>query len=566
MRIRHLSISNFRGIKSLDWTLKVDFCCLLGPGDSGKSTILDAIEMALSPRWNLPFDDNDFYKCDTVAPIEINVTLTDIPDSLIAESKFGLMLRGWSQGDELNDEPAENDEKALTIRLIVDATLEPTWTATNERRPEGKPISGKDRAKLGCARLGTYVDRHLSWSQGSIVSRLTEDSDAINGLLAEATRAVRGAMDPTGLDVLSEAAKKAQVAGSKMGIIPADDYIPHVDLGSISVAKGSLALHEGKVPVRMAGLGTGRLLTIGIQRELGQHSGVALIDEIEMGLEPHRLRRLLLVLRDSEPNDGTSHQSIVTTHSPTVVSELLAEQLFVVRCQAGIASVVQVPTNAQGVVRRAPEALLAPKILVCEGKTELGVCRGLKDWWIEDRPDSPSLGVALADGQGRTQGPGMAIALSGLGYRVAYLGDTDAPLEPNEATMRAAGVEVVVWDAGKALEDRLVSDLPWGAVAEMVTLALDYKELQSVRDAVASRVGAQPNELVDEPIEWNGIGKGEGAVREAVSKAAMKHGWFKTVDRGERLSSLVRTHWEEINGTDLWQKLSALKVWAESDV
>ena len=54
MRIRHISIKNFRGIKELDWKVTGDFVCLIGPGDSTKSTILDAIECALYPRWNFP--------------------------------------------------------------------------------------------------------------------------------------------------------------------------------------------------------------------------------------------------------------------------------------------------------------------------------------------------------------------------------------------------------------------------------------------------------------------------------------------------------------------------------
>jgi putative ATP-dependent endonuclease of the OLD family len=36
--------------------------CLIGPGDSTKTTILNAIEYALSPKWNLTFTDNDFYQ------------------------------------------------------------------------------------------------------------------------------------------------------------------------------------------------------------------------------------------------------------------------------------------------------------------------------------------------------------------------------------------------------------------------------------------------------------------------------------------------------------------------
>ncbi|WP_273649174.1 AAA family ATPase, partial [Pseudomonas aeruginosa] len=41
-RIRRLIISNFRSIQALDWVPAPGINCLIGPGDSGKSSILDA--------------------------------------------------------------------------------------------------------------------------------------------------------------------------------------------------------------------------------------------------------------------------------------------------------------------------------------------------------------------------------------------------------------------------------------------------------------------------------------------------------------------------------------------
>ena len=64
MRIRHLSIRNFRGIRELDWALpNRALFCLIGRGDSTKSTILEALRRVFHPQWNLPFDDADSYQC-----------------------------------------------------------------------------------------------------------------------------------------------------------------------------------------------------------------------------------------------------------------------------------------------------------------------------------------------------------------------------------------------------------------------------------------------------------------------------------------------------------------------
>jgi putative ATP-dependent endonuclease of the OLD family len=56
-RIRRIIIANFRCIKQLTWVPSPGVNCLIGPGDSGKSTILDAIDYCLGARRNLQFSD-----------------------------------------------------------------------------------------------------------------------------------------------------------------------------------------------------------------------------------------------------------------------------------------------------------------------------------------------------------------------------------------------------------------------------------------------------------------------------------------------------------------------------
>lgn len=60
-RIRRVEIAGFRGIKNLSWCPNPGISCLVGPGDSGKSTILDAIDLCLGARRNAQFSDTDFY-------------------------------------------------------------------------------------------------------------------------------------------------------------------------------------------------------------------------------------------------------------------------------------------------------------------------------------------------------------------------------------------------------------------------------------------------------------------------------------------------------------------------
>jgi len=63
-KIRHIEIRNFRGVKYLNWAPKDGINCLIGPGDSGKTSILDAIDGCLSVRRNVDFSDADFFQMD----------------------------------------------------------------------------------------------------------------------------------------------------------------------------------------------------------------------------------------------------------------------------------------------------------------------------------------------------------------------------------------------------------------------------------------------------------------------------------------------------------------------
>jgi predicted ATP-dependent endonuclease of OLD family len=59
-RIRKIEIQNFRGIKELAWLPSAGINCLIGPGDSGKSSILDAVDYCVGTRRNIQFTDADF--------------------------------------------------------------------------------------------------------------------------------------------------------------------------------------------------------------------------------------------------------------------------------------------------------------------------------------------------------------------------------------------------------------------------------------------------------------------------------------------------------------------------
>jgi energy-coupling factor transporter ATP-binding protein EcfA2 len=536
---------------------------LVGPGDSGKSTILDAIERVLSPRWNIQFDDTDFWDLQTDEPIKIRATITDLPKDFYRDSKFGLALHGFdeTEGLAIAATGEAEEEHALVVELQVDAGLEPVWSVIDS---EGNPhvMTAKDRESLGMLRVGGFVDQHLCWSRGSVLTRLTETGDAVGAVLAEATRRAREGLKTEGLDKLQTAAEKVEKIGRDIGVAPRHHLMPHLDAASVSVSAGALSLHDGNIPVRKAGLGTRRLLAVAMQREASAHTGLTLVDEFEHGLEPHRIRRLLRVLRGKKPERQAigNGQLVLTTHSPTVLSELETGEVFVTRREiTGEVVVTSLPGPVGYVLARTPDALLARKVVVAEGLTEKGFCDALDEEWTKNGGVSFGYrGVAVVDGGGGTQPAEIAGYLYSLGYHVALLIDSDAKAKTN----RAAGAKVLAWPGGVSLEERLALDIPLDAIREMTKRAAAFAKrgTRSVRDALADLLKIPRANFGEEPETWVDAGD-EGKFRSALGKLAKeeRHAWFKSREGGAFLGCLVCTHWKAMETTpticvleDLW--------------
>jgi hypothetical protein len=82
----------FRGIKELVWLPSAGINCLVGPGDSGKSSMLDAIDSCVGARRNIQFTDADFHGLDVDQPIQISVTIGDLDDALKNMDVYGLYV------------------------------------------------------------------------------------------------------------------------------------------------------------------------------------------------------------------------------------------------------------------------------------------------------------------------------------------------------------------------------------------------------------------------------------------------------------------------------------------
>src|SRR3984957_18016536 len=94
--VKKVEIANFRSLKKFSWQPSAGLNCLIGPGDSGKSTILDAIDYCLGARRSVAFTDADFHGLDVDHPIRIAVTLGALDDPLKNIDAYGDFLVGFN--------------------------------------------------------------------------------------------------------------------------------------------------------------------------------------------------------------------------------------------------------------------------------------------------------------------------------------------------------------------------------------------------------------------------------------------------------------------------------------
>lgn len=565
MKIRRLGIQNFRGINQLEWNLPNEKTfCLIGKGDSTKTTVLEAIRCAFSPQWNHAFYDSDFYQCNTDNSIQIEVVIGDLLAEFCAEQKYGAHLRGWDiKAFRLKDEPDDGDEHVLSIRLSVSKDLEPKWKVVTDRNPNGIDFKAADRAKVGVGFIGTYSEKQLTWAAGTALAKITE-SDNLNESLVEATRAARSSLDSQRELVLKKfdaAAAKSELVAKGLGVPIGHEYKAHLDLSAISIRIGGLTLHDGDIPLRQLGLGSKRMLLCGIQQEGLEDQHITLFDEVEYGLEPHRVARLIKHIGEDQKG-----QYFLTTHSPTVLRELSVEQLYVLHKEdAGVRVVAAAGKaldglNIQGHIRSSAEAFLSRKVIVCEGATEVGFLRGMDDLWVaEGRLPFSYLGVVSLDAHGASKVKNLAIGFKALHYDVMVFADGDAQKQFSDqdaAELNEDEIGVVMWSDSLSIEQRAMVDLPWEQVLAGVALA---KELGfPVHDQVRSKLNIQYDEAID---KW----QDSDELRKAIGGAAKSSGWFKSIANGELWAQAVSPAFSDAAflQTEFVTKLEQIRTWVE---
>ncbi|KPF81120.1 chromosome segregation protein SMC [Brevundimonas sp. AAP58] len=535
-RIRLVEIENFRGIKTLKWRPKNGINCLIGPGDSCKTTILDAIDLCMSARRNLQFTDADFHGLVVESPVSITCTIGALEDRLKSIDAYGLFLRGFDPATgEVEEEPGKGLETVLTLNLTITSDLEPAWSLVSDRaaaQGQSRNLSWADRQRISPTRIGAGADQNLVWRRGSILNKLSDEKADASAAFVEAAREARAAFgDKAGKELIA-ALSAVREAAADLGIPVGGDVRAMLDAHSVSFSGGTISLHsEGGVPLRALGVGSTRLLIAGLQRKAAKEASVLLVDELEHGLEPHRILRLLHSMGSKEA--GEPIQGFLTTHSPVALQELSGSQLWVVRHDDGsvLMECVGVADDVQSTIRVFPEAFLARSVIVCEGGSEVGLLRGLDRCRVAaGKPSLMALGVALVDAGGVDKIYKRAIALRKLGYRCQVLRDDD--VQPDAAEEKAfveGGGELTMWSNGRKLEQEVFICLDDDAIGALLDYAEELHDASHLNDHIKSVSGgvATYNDLRAEML----VGSLTGPQRELLGNASSlkKKGWFKSI-------------------------------------
>ena len=538
MRITDLEIQNFRGIREsyISFPLNSRIICLIGAGDSTKSTLLKAIEWVFWPSWNLNPSDLDFYHGNTESPIIIRGTFTEFPEKLLAEDKYGLYLRspGAKCDEGTDDEPKDGLPVCLTIQLTIDSSLEPKWEIICNRK-EARIISYHDRKQLFVGMIGSNVSKDLTWGKYSVLQKYADSK----GVLHEAyTIAVREAAKNANLNALDRVSATLSDVGKKYGVVLSEEIKSRLLIqgGSFSSTVG---LFDGDAPLNQFGTGSQRLLSMGLNIGAAPGEAILLIDEVENGLEPYRLRSLINEFR-SERN--TAGQILMTTHSSVTVAECTINELMVVHSVNGKTDALflkgdnpEANKTVQAQIRHNPESFLSRRIIVCEGSTEMGFIRALDEFLATTKNYRMAFkGVCTADGHGESIFK-CANMIRNCGYDVCIFMDSDKDdTDENKQQMRGKGVPIFDWAKPNALEDQCFLDLPLSAIQEAIQIVVEEYGYASVSGKLSS--DGIPFFEDNGSITVSALTEEH---RKALGKAAKKKNWYKRIGLGEQFGRTV---------------------------
>jgi putative ATP-dependent endonuclease of OLD family len=459
MRIVRLLVDNFRGVRTGN-VLLPQHAVFVGDNNTGKSTLLEAIDLVLGPERlsrRPPINEHDFYagtyiRDKTAVPIRVEVVVTDLNDEQMSHFRDHLEWWDLANSNVIEGPPEQTDSDDVLAALRVEFRGEydfeeddfagNTFYSSPLREDGEKDVfRTTDKRLCGFLFLRTLRTgrRALSLERGSlldVILRLQEKRLQMwEELLTELTALPVGANPELGITELL-----AAVQESARSYVPASwvdkprmrvSELTRESLRSaISVFMGTGALRddssEYSAPFAHQGTGTVNALVLALLSLIAdlKQNVIFAMEEPEIAIPPHAQKRIVDSIR------RRSAQAIFSSHSPYVLEEFAPEEVLVLRRDKGelVATPSTYPPNVkpkqyrEEFRKRFAEALLARHVLVAEGRTEydafIAAARRLSELGEVGYKSLEAMGVAPLDAGGESNIGPLSAHLASLGKRV----------------------------------------------------------------------------------------------------------------------------------------------------
>jgi putative ATP-dependent endonuclease of OLD family len=452
VRVEKLTINNFRGIQSLIWKPNPNFNVIVGGGDNGKTTILEALALLFSPSNALVLSESDYWlnKTDQEFCIEAVVYLPDT-EALANQAKF-IWPWEWDGNDAVLlplEEQADGIQTPVyKFRVRATSDLELIWEIV---QPDDtiSHLSVGIRRQIGIVKLNSDEsnDKDFRLVYGSSLDKLIGDN-ALRARIAQQVSEidVQDNLNDKGrasLDILDNTLKEQALPSNlKLGLTGSKG----ISIGSLI---GVLADKQGVyLPLSRWGTGTRRMAALEVSYASEKNTGLVVIDEIEKGLEPYRQRKIMEKLQKDNA------QTFITTHSPFVINSLNDVGLWHMGFDGKLGKLDKEKIHRQ--LKSDPETFLAKSVVIAEGDTEVGFL----SYFLERvfRGDPMNYGVRVTSAGGNDNALGLLEALTAGGSTFSSFVDYEGRCRGKwDALKVSMGDHLLQWDVG-CLEDNVIAE------------------------------------------------------------------------------------------------------------
>lgn len=559
MKIFSVAIANFRGIRATKLVLP-DHAVLIGDNNTGKSSVLEAIDLALGPdrlSRRPPVDEHDFYQgCYLAAPnpeaaedealpeppkITVEVTITNL--SAEQQARFGGSVEWLNTSTGVfYDAPNPAGVDAANIKAALRVTFIGAYDAdeddftgntyfTRSLTEEDMPtlFSKKDKQHCGFLFLRSLRtgSRALSLEHGSlldIILRLKE----IRPQMWEGTIGTLAAFDVASDSAIGISGVLDSIDKSLKKYVPREWGVkPHLKVSNLTrehlrkVVTAFIATGTGDhaAPFFRQGTGTINMLVLAMLSQIAEdkQNVIFAMEEVETAIPPYAQKRIVHELRK------LAAQSLFTSHSPYVLEEFkLNETVILSRTEDGVLSQAEIalPESVkhkryrQEFRTRFCEGLLSRRVLIAEGATEAAsfpvAARRLSELNPATYASLEALGVCVIDAGTESQIAGLASLYKSLGKRTFALCDKQTDLA--KAAIEAQ-VERLFMHEEKGIEDLILKNTTQAAL-ERFADALDWPPhlLAKYPDPKADAVAALK--------EYFGWSKGNWGIAEFIAQCS----------------------------------------------